>query len=330
MDKILYTLRVIYINRFRQLTYNDSSAFWLPLILYFIMIFKMLNGSFPNFPAFDYKEYILLFFSFMASQFVNIRKDWGLLNGLFYEKKVYLIYFIDLFLINILNIIVAIYLGWIVSLCIIISLILFFTFFQAKPNQPFLKLPLQRLDVLNIIQLRRFKINYLFFIGAYYISYQGVIENNLNLFLVSIIGIFVILLGYIQKTEKLAIFIGSKWTNKNYILKNEIDFGLNYFLIISPCLLLAIIYNSSYFMYGISCLGIVLITFPIKYIFINQQVPIGLVSMLFVCFFLTIILNEKVDWVLYLSIFPMSFILHLIAFRKFTKEKISSDSEFYL
>ena len=330
MDKIFYTLKIIYVNRFRQLTHNDSSAFWLPFILYLVIIFKMLNGSFPSFPAFDYKEYILLFFSFIASQFVNIRKDWGLLNGLFHVKKVYFIYFIDLVLVNSLNIIVAIYLGWMISLCLILTMILFFTFFRAKQNQPFLKLPLQRLDVLNIIQLRRFKINYLLFIGAYYISYQGVIENNLNLFLISIIGIFAILFGYVQKTEKLAFFVGSKLSNRNYIIKNEIDFCLNYFIIILPCLLLSIVFNFGYFIYGISCLGIVLITYPIKYIFINQQVPISLLSFLSICFFLTIILSEKVDWFLYLSIFPLSFIVHLIAFRKFTKERITGDSGFYL
>lgn len=330
MDKIFYTLKIIYINRFRQLTYNDSSAFWLPFILYLVLIFKILNNSLPIFPAFDYKEYILLFFCFTASQYVNLRKDWELLNGLFHTKKVYFIYFTDLLLVNGLNIIVAIYLGWMINLYLIFSLILFFTFFRAKPNQPLLKLPLRRLDVLNIIQLRRFKVNYLLFIGAYYISYQGLIENNLNLYLVSIIGVFAILFGYIQKTEKLAFFVGSKLTNRTYIIKNEIDFSLNYFFIIFPCLLLSIVFNSSYFVYGISCLGIVFITFPIKYIFINQQVPIGLLSFLTICLFLTIILRENVDWFLYLSIFPLAFILHIIAFRRFTKEKITAVSEFYL
>ena len=156
------------------------------------------------------------------------------------------------------------------------------------------------------------------------------IEDNLNLFLVSIIGIFAILFGYVQKTEKLAFFVGSKLSNRNYIIKNEIDFSLNYLIIISPCLILAALLNASYFIYGISCLSVVLITYPIKYIFINKQVQIGLISFLSICFFLTIILNEKVDWFLYLSIFPLSFILHMIAFRKFTKEKITADTEFYM
>lgn len=330
MDKILYTLKIIYINRFRQLTYNDSSKFWIPFILYFVIIFKILNGSFPSFPAFDYKEYLVLFFSFMASQQVNIRKDFGLLKGLFNPRKTYLIYLIDLILVNVFNIIVAIHFGWMISLAVIFALILFFTFYNGKIGKPMVKNRLRILDVLTIVQLRRFKINYLIFIGAYYISYQGLIENNLNLFLVSIVGILFLLLGNIQKTEKLAYFISSKLSNKQYILKNEIDFSLNSLLFILPCLIMALFLNPTYFGYGISCLGAIIITFPIKYIFINHQFPIGLLSMLIVCFFLTIILNEKVDWLLYLSIFPISFILHLIAFRKFTKERITGDSGFYL
>jgi len=246
MDKILYTLKIIYINRFRQLTYNDSSKFWIPFILYFVIIFKILNGSFPSFPAFDYKEYLVLFFSFMASQQVNIRKDFGLLKGLFTPRKTYLIYLIDLILVNVFNIIVAIHFGWMISLAVIFAFILFFTFYNGKIGKPMVKNRLRILDVLTIVQLRRFKINYLIFIGAYYISYQGLIENNLNLFLVSIVGILFLLLGNIQKTEKLAYFISSKLSNKQYILKNEIDFSLNSLLFILPCLIMALFLNQPF------------------------------------------------------------------------------------
>ena len=53
-------------------------------------------------------------------------------------------------------------------------------------------------------------------------------------------------------------------------------------------------------------------------------------SSLIILIFLAAILNDEIDWVLLISFIPIAIILHIISFRKFTKEKISSDSEFYL
>ena len=330
MDKLIYTLKIIFINRYRQLTYKDQSAFWIPIIGYFILIFKIINGSFPTFPALDLTSYFVMIFVFSSSQFINNRNDHALLKSLFPTKTIYFLFFLEIILVNTFNIIALIVLKNYTFLCYSFIIFLFFTFYFQKDNQPKIKLPFKILDVLTIVNYRRFKINYLVLIGIYYVSYQGLIESNRNLFLGCVLAIIIISFFNVQKTEKLDYFILSKLTNKQYILRNELDFFMNCLLLISPCLVLSLFFQINYFLFGLIGLLIIPSLFPLKYILLNYSLPLTMSSSLIIFIFLAGILNDEIDWIILICFVLIAFILHIISFRKFTKEKISSNSEFYL
>ena len=143
------------------------------------------------------------------------------------------------------------------------------------------------------------------------------------------IGIIILLLLNSQKTEKLDYFIHSKLSNKQYIIKNETAFLQNCIFLIFPNLVLALVVQPIFFLYGVMCLLLIPSTFPIKYIFINHLFPIGMISMLVIVYFFSIV-QDQIDWWMLSTIVPISYIVHIIAFKKFTKEKISTNSEFYL
>ncbi|MEG0930053.1 hypothetical protein, partial [Algoriella sp.] len=182
----------------------------------------------------------------------------------------------------------------------------------------------------TIVNYRRFKINYLVLIGIYYVAYQGLIESNRNLFLGCVLAVIIISFFNVQKTEKLDYFILSKLTNKQYIIRNELDFFMNCLLLISPCLVLSLFFQIDYFLFGLIGLLIIPSLFPLKYILLNYSLPLTMSSSLIILIFLAAILNDEIDWILLISFVPISIILHIISFRKFTKEKISNNSEFYL
>lgn len=329
MDNFFYTLKIIYTNRFRQLTFKDSSAFWLPFLAYFLIIFKLINGSFPSFPTLDIKPYFVLIISLYICLLANQRSDWNLLNSLFDAKKTYFIYFIDLCLLNCINLFISVYFGWLNTFVIIFTVILFFTFYRSKINQPIFKIPFKILDISTILQLRRYKLHYLVFGILYYVAYQGIIEENRNLYIGCILGIIIIMLTHQQKTEKLEYFILSRLSNKKYILKTEFDFMINCFILILPCLLFSIS-KPIWLLYGIICLSLISIVFPIKYIFLNNQITISFTFLLLIFYFVSIMMNTEIDLLMLSAVVPLSIILHLIAFRKFTKEKLIKNSDVYL
>lgn len=328
MDNFFEILRTIYLNRYRKLTFKDASAFWVILGAYLLLIYKIFNQTFPKFPQLDFTEYVIIYFSFAISNYVNERTDWELLRGFLSKTNVYFVYFIDLILANSLNLITSIYCGYDISSFSIIGLILFFTFYKIQSNKPRIYLPISNLDVLNKIGLRKNRFIYLILIICYYVIYQSLIKENRDLYMIISIVIIYIILEFTNTTEKLEYFLLSKLNTKQYILKNEFEFFKTSLIILIPSYILTIIFKTDYLIYGLLTLSCIPLCFPLKYINIGKRIPIALTQFLVLVLLLSIILNDEIDWIL--SIPFISIILHLISFRKFTKEKIQKEADYYL
>ena len=328
IDKLYFTLLNIYKNRFRELTFKDASAFYIPLIIYFLSIIKIYSGNFPSFPQLNIVPYFLIGFSFYFCVFVNNRKDLELLNLIFGKNWSYFIVFLDLLIINSLQIIICIKTNEFNSLISTFTFIFFFTFYKNITRSPFLKSLLLPLNALLITQLRKYKFIYVLIIITYYLAYQGLAESNLNLFIIINIGLILILFDTISKPDQIEYFVFSRMSNKSYIIKNELAFLTDCFKFLVPILLISLFTQPIYSLYSILTLTVIPCVFPLKYINYNQRIILS-ISSLIICGFCLYVFMEKSFWIL-LSIIPLSYILHLFAFRKFTKERIQSDSEFYL
>lgn len=330
MNKLNHTLQIIYKNRYRKLIHKDASFFWVILVVYFFILIKLVNGTSNIFPMFDFTPYLLGYFIFTTCQYINNRTDWEILYNPFSKRKIYLIYFLDLLISNSVTIAVTIYLKQYNVIYFSTLVILFFTFYKEQKGKIRFKLPFQKINALLITNYRRYKINSIIILLATYLAYQGLTENNKNLFTISFFSIIYINYGLIMKPEKLEYFLFSKLSNKQYILKNELSFIIDCILTTTPCILLTLFIQPSFMLELSICFLFIPLIFPIKYIFINYSVPLAFASIGIIILFLTGIMNDEIDWSIIISIFPVSIFLHVISFRKFTKQIIRNDTEFYL
>mgnify|MGYP003365261980 CR=1 FL=1 len=330
MNKLNYTLQIIYKNRYRKLIHKDASFFWVILVVYFFILIKLVNRTSNIFPMFDFTPYLLGCFMFTTCQYINDRTDWEILCNPFNKRKVYFIYLLDLLISNSITIAVSIYLREYNVIYFSGFVILFFTFYSRQKGKIRFKFPFQKIDVLMITNYRRYKINSIIILLATYLAYQGLTENNKNLFTISFFSIIYINYGLIMKTEKLEYFLFSKLSNKQYILKNELSFIIDCLLTTIPCILLTLFIQPSFMLELSICFLFIPLIFPIKYIFINYSLPLAFSSGGIIILFLTGVMNDEIDWSIIISIFPVSIFLHIISFRKFTKQIIRNNTEFYL
>lgn len=330
IEKLYITLAVIYKNRYRELTYKDKSAFYIPLLAYLFAIYKIYIEEFPSFPRLDLVPYFLASFSFSFCIIINNRKDNNLLNLIFTKKYTYFILFLDLLISNTLQLLICIKINRLDILLITLGCITFFTFYKNKVNSPLFKSFIQPLNILLKTQLRRYKFIYILIIICYYLAYQGLIVENKNLFIIAILAIIYILFDAVSKTEKLEYFIFSNYNQRQYILKNEFAFLIDSCIFLIPILILSIIYQPNYNLNLFITLLTIPCLFPLKYIYFNRKIVLAFTSLGILIFNSIILSNDTIDYWLIISIIPLVFILHLIAFRKFTKEKIQDNIELYL
>lgn len=330
IDKIYLTLATIYKNRFRELTYKDASAFYIPLLAYLFAIYKIYIDEFPSFPQLNLVPYFLVIFSISFCVHINNRKDIGLLNLLFTKKYTYFILFLDLVIANLLQLSICLKINRSDILLTTFGSIIFFTFYKNKVNSPLFKSFIQPLNASLKTQLRRYKFIYIAILICYYLAYQGLIVENKNLFIIAILTLIYILFEAISKTEKLEYFIFSNFNQRQYILRNELAFFIDNCLFLIPILILSIIYQPNYNLTFFIALSTIPCLFPLKYIYYNRKIVLAFTSLGILIFSSIILLSDSIDYWLIASIIPLAFILHLIAFRKFTKEKIQDNIDFYL
>ena len=330
IEKLYITLLTIYKNRIRELTFKDASAFYIPLIVYFLSIYKIYEGTFPSFPQFDFTSYILIAFSFTFCIHINNRKDIDLLKLLFGNKWSYVVIFLDLLLVNLIQLFICIKTNQHIALYTTLASIIFFTFYKNKVNTPLFKSFIHPLSALLKTQLRMYKSIYILIVICYYLAYQGLIESNQNLFIVSLIGLIYILFLTISNPEKLEYFVLSKLNNKIYILKGEFVFLIDYSKFVLPIFVISLFIQPLYSLYIVYSIGLIPCLYPLKYINYNHKIILGFTSFFVSIFLIKILIDYSNNYWLILSPIPLSYILHRIAFRKFTKEQIQNDTEFYL
>lgn len=178
MNKLNYTLQIIYKNRYRKLIHKDASFFWVILVVYLFTLIKLINGSSNIFPLFDFTPYLLGYFIFTTCQYINNRTDWEILYNPYTKRKIYLIYLLDLLISNSVTIAVSIYLKEYNVIYFSTLVILFFTFYKEQKGKIRFKFPFQKINVLLITNYRRYKINSIIILLATYLAYQGLTENN--------------------------------------------------------------------------------------------------------------------------------------------------------
>lgn len=322
IKKIFWTLKIIYTNRLRELTFKDSSAFYVPLIIFLFAIYKIFIGEFPSFPMLNLTPYFIILCSFTFSAFINNRKDLNLLKLLFNNNIIFLICSIDLFLVNSLLIIVSIKERDSFSLYSIIGIILLFTFYRSRINTTVFKSFLQPLSVLLKTQLRKNKYVYILLIVLYYLVYQGLIVDNRNLYIIAVVSLISILFDITSKNEKIVYFIFSKYTNKEYIIKNELSFIYDSLKFIIPIIIGTIIFNPVYILDVLISLLVIPSIYPLKYIYFNKKLKLA-ISTGFITLLVIFLLIDTYDKYISITILILfNYILHNIAFKLFTKDKL--------
>ncbi len=324
IEKIFWTLKVIYTNRLRELTFKDSSAFYISLIIFLFAIYKIFIGEFSSFPMLNLIPYFIILCSLTFSAYINNRKDINLLKLIFNNTIVFFICIIDLLIVNSLLIIVSVKEKYFYSLYSIIGIILLFTFYRNKTNTTIFKSFLQPLSVLLKTQLRKNKYIYLLIIITYYLVYQGIIVDNRNLYIIALVGIIYILFDITSKNEKIIYFIFSKYTNKEYIIKNELSFIYDALKFISPIIVGTLIINPIYVFDILISLLVIPSIYPLKYIYINKKLQLAISTSLILIFIIFVLIDIYNNYWMLTIFLPISYVLHTISFKVFTKNKVQN------
>ena len=277
--KILFNF--IYLDRYRKLTYGDSSKFYVFIFFYVVTLYQCVYSNF------EFIKYFLLWLVFFQSSIIMNRNDYLLLKTNLGGYKTYFIIVLDLILINLLVLIILptknVLFLFISIFCIVVyPLILNFRKINNKTPLPF-----STHDPIWIIYIRQKPWMIIILIIGYYIQFQALKNGNKNLFIISCYAVpFYVMNMFQEMREKFIFFKFIKNSPTNHI-NSMIRAGfLNTIYFLIPTAII-IFYNGAYFFEVILLMIPVCVFFvPLKYIFAHNVILHNIFSIFsqFICF----------------------------------------------
>lgn len=315
MIKTLFNLLyLIYVNRYRKLTYKDESKFYILLFIYGIGFYQLWVKDF------EYKE--MFFYILIITQTTNVlqRRDYKLLKkqiGYFYT---HILVFIDILIFNLPLIGYFLY-SSIFHLMIIIGGLLFTPLILNIPKIKSSHLRLFRItDPLWSSHIRTKPWEYILLFFSLFLQYQGIINENEGLHLAGLYIIYFLIHQVYSEKESLYFYKFSKISYSTILLnlfKNNI---LYYLYLLAPSLLMILFYYSvSYVINVIYFFISALLLFWIRYIFFRNNLLKSVV--VFILMFMLISNRLTSDFPIHIIILVgvLNLILYRIAKVKFEK-----------
>lgn len=306
--KILY---FIYLNKFRKLTYGDSSKFYILFVFYLFSIYQIGFGNF------SYGKYILLILVFFQGISETSRNDFIILKKNLGIGKTYLVFLLDLFLFNLLALIALFNQSLNYAAIAIFCLFLFPTLLFFRKASSKIWLPFSIRNPIWLITIRQKPWLLLILILGYYIQYQALLVSNTNLFFVActLLPIYLMIM-FQEQNEKFLFFKFLQFSKTKYLLKSLKVNVKNILFLLIPTLILMIVFQY----YSFEKLLLVILTalffVSLKYIFYNNSLLKNIFSMILIG--VSIYVQITLNWFYSLTILTLiNVILFKISNRNF-------------
>lgn len=308
IKQLYIILRFININRYRLFSYKDYSKPFVILFFYVLALVNLWKSESV------YSLYILFFLLFLQCLYIQNRNDFEFLSKHLNYYNIIIIYFIDLFILNIPILLIistkSLELMIYSFIIVLISSFLYKNFSVKKIPLPFLKT-----DPIWISPFRKNSAIFLVLILLYYITYQGLINYNYNLVIFSIIGILFFILSVINIREEIIFLKLSKLTIEMYLFKITIISLINSFILFIPIIMLLIIMGEINFKICFLYLFSAIILVNLKYVFFNKKITQSIVSSFYI-FFISYLFNQNISIIEYIIMIILLFLIHYISVNK--------------
>lgn len=316
MIKTLFNLLyLIYVNRYRKLTYNDESKFYILFLIYGIGFYQLWVKDF------EYKTIILSVLIVIQATNILQRRDYKLLKkqiGYFYT---HILVFIDILIFNLPLVGYFIY-SSIFDFLMIVGLHLMFPFVLKMKEIKSSHLKLFHItDPLWSSHIRTKPWEYILLLFSLFLQYQGIINENEGLHLAGLYIIYVLIYQVYSEKESLYFYKFSKISYSTILLnlfKNNI---LHYLYLLAPSLLIILFYYSvSYIINVIYFFVSALLLFWIRYIFFRNNLLKSIV--VFILIFMLISNRLTSEFPIHIIILMGAFNLILYRITKVKFEKL--------
>ncbi|CAA7392584.1 hypothetical protein [Chryseobacterium fistulae] len=318
MPDFFRMLFLIYLNRFRKLTYGDSGPFYFLSFIYIIGLWKLIDYEEV------YSKIIFIFFIFIQNTILLERNDFPFLKKQLGSIKSYLFIVLDLFFFNIIILFCILFKEFFIHFILSLALIFLMSLllFLKKINYHF-KLPFSTIDPLWINFIRRKPWALLILITTYFIQYQGLENKNSGLFYAASFGITYFVLQIYTDKEKLLYLKLSKKNIKIYLLESLKNNIINTLYLFLPSLLLQLNYRIFSFEFLFQIIFSISFAFYTRYLFYENKIMQGIIY--FASLFLLFYLQKEISFTVYVIII---FFTNIILY-KLTSEKLQKIIDSY-
>lgn len=313
MLNFLRILFLIYLNRFRKLTYGDSSPFYFLGIIYILGIWKLLN--------YDeiYSKILFVLFLFVQNIILLERNDFLLLKKQFGSIKSYLFIISDLVFLNFIVLLCLLFKGFFMELLTVFALIILMPLllFLKKINYHF-KLPFSVNDPLWVSFIRRKPWMFVILIVTYFVQYQGLENKNIGLFQIASFGISYFVSQIYTEKEKLVYLKFSKKKIKTHLLETLKSNIINTLYLSIPSVFLQIVYKTYPFEFLLQTIFSTSFIFWIRYLFYMNKIMQGIIY--FALLFLIFYLQKEIPYIGYIVIVLfVNLLLYQLTYKKLEK-----------
>lgn len=310
MPNFFKILFLVYLHRFRKLTYGDSSLFYFLALFYILGVWKLCTYNEV------YSKFIFLFFIFIQTLILLDRDDFILLKKQLGAIKSYLFICLDIFCLSFLILLCILLKGFLPQFIFSLFLIglMPLLLFLKKINYYF-KLPFSTIDPLWINFIRRKPWMLLILILIYFIQYQGLENKNIGLFQIISFGIGYFISQIYTEKEKLIYLKFSKKNIKTYLLESLKSNIINTFYLSIPSVLLLVIYKISPVEFIFQVIFSTSFIYFTRYLFYRNTILQGL--FFFIQLLLLFYLQKEISFIIYLIIaLLMNMVLYKLASKK--------------
>lgn len=313
INNIYNLLRLIYLNRFRRLSYSDKSRFYILLGIFIIAYFQLWIKDW------EYKNIIVIILIFSNSITLLQRNDY-----IFFRKQLGLFYSHTLIFTDILvwNVPLLVYL-LVNNLLLFIASILFFFLL------PFI-LNLRKINVGNLkifsvkdpiwnTHIRTRPWEYLILVFSLFLQYQGLKYNNEGLYTFGLYIISLMILQIYRENEKIYFYKFSKRDKKSLLISLFRCNVFNYICLFAPSILMLIFFFRMSLVEVI--LGAIISIIPlfwIRYLFFKDALLKILVAYLYIIFIYGINISISFITNIFVAI-GINLILYFLSQKKFNK-----------
>lgn len=277
--RIFHLLHLIYLNRYRKLTYSDESRLYILLGLYGVGLYYLFTGEMT------YKTECIYFIFIAQSINVLQRNDYSLLKKQIGYRRTHALIALDVLICNF-----PLLLYWLWAYPLHFTMVL-----GGGLILPFIlcfrKISIHTVGLFHVFDplwnthIRTKPLEYFILVFSLFIQYQGVHHHNEGLHFAGLFIIYFLILQIYSTKESLYFYKFSKMKAGD-ILLNLLKYNiLNYLYIIIPSFVLSILYLSKGYVWNVFYFLFTLpLLFWMRFIFFRNDLfkGIGIMILIFV------------------------------------------------